>query len=242
MFDAVLATRPALVAGFRCAAARAGRRSWRARKARVWRRPTSASPTSCASPRDAAGRTRMPSTPRLSARAPERALHEALQAVRSRGRSGHCAARNTRARWSCSRGCAPRWMRSSTRCWSTIRTARCATTASHCWRELRALFARHRRSVAPAGLKASLRPQPPLTARIAVRLGSLVFTGFFLLWTFFYGDLLLTGLAVAAVPRPLRAGAGLGAGDPRGTALDLPPRLSASRARERLAAPAITSR
>ena len=35
----------------------------------------------------------------------------------------------------------PRSMRSSIRCWSTIRTRRCATTAWHCWRELRALFA-----------------------------------------------------------------------------------------------------
>ncbi len=49
-----------LAAGLRCAAECTGRLSWRGRKAPVWRRPTSASPTYCASPRT---RHRRPSTP-----------------------------------------------------------------------------------------------------------------------------------------------------------------------------------
>src|SRR5579862_27543 len=112
------------------------------------------------------------------------------------------------------------------RCWSTIPTRRCAAIAPHCSRSCvrclpaspscRACRAEHR-------LLALFGADRPGRAAPDHRLGGvhrILHAVDLLLW-----HLLFLRLPAAAVPPTLSARARVGAGDPRGAALDLPTQL-----------------
>src|ERR1700693_6519568 len=99
-------------------------------------------------------------------------------------------------------------------CWSTIRTRRYATIGWHCWASCAHCF---------PGSPTCRACRGEHDRTVAVHRFAGVH-GVFYAVDLFLRDLLRRRLPVPAVPRPLRTGARVGAGDSCGAALELPAR------------------